>query len=241
LKGSVLNEQTIVIFGGGSAGIGIAHHFAGAMKSKERIYVVDKQGLVHEGLSEIPAHQKPFARSLAEVRKFSKSNHISLEEVVAVTKATVLIGVSAQAGAFTQEVVSKMGSRPIIFPLSNPQSKCEANPADLAKWTRGEAIIATGSPFDGFAQCNNVYIFPGVGLGVIAAQAKEVTDTMFYKAADVLSRFCEKPPALFPSFDKLPQISREIALGVMEVANAEGIAKYSDAKRLDELIWTPRY
>lgn len=241
LKGSVLSDQTIVIFGAGSAGIGIAHYFAGEMKSKENIYIIDKEGLVHEGLQEIPSHQRPFARPIAEVKKFKNPNFISLEEVISVTKATVLIGVSAQKGAFTQAAISKMGSRPIIFPLSNPHSKCEADPADLAKWTKGEAIIATGSRFDGFAQCNNVYIFPGVGLGVIASKAKEVTDTMFYKAAEVLSRFYEKPPHLFPSYQQLPHISREIALGVMEVAKAEGVAQSADPKQLDAVLWTPKY
>ncbi|HEY5235813.1 MAG TPA: malic enzyme-like NAD(P)-binding protein, partial [Rhabdochlamydiaceae bacterium] len=148
--------------------------------------------------------------------------------------------------------------RPIIFPLSNPTSKCEAHPADLLQWTKGKAIIATGSPFEEItyqgkkfpiAQCNNVYIYPGIGLGVIACKAKEVSEKMFYKAAEILSRhspMLHTPQGtLFPSFEKLTAISREIALAVVKAAQEEGLSPKTDEKSrkkmVDETIWQPAY
>lgn len=267
-----LHQQRIVIFGGGSAGIGIANHFLGAMKAsgiseekaKKEIYVIDIHGLVHEGLPDIPAHQKPFARPREEVSQWKTSGPITLLDVVKEVHPTVLIGVSTQGGAFTQEVITTMAQyveRPIVFPLSNPTSKCEAHPADLLQWTKGKAIIATGSPFeevfyDGkkvpIAQCNNVYIFPGVGLGVIACKAKEVSETMFYKAAEILSShspMLHTPQGtLFPSFEKLPLISQEIALAVIKVAQDEGLAPRTDRtdekackKMIASTVWHPHY
>jgi malate dehydrogenase (oxaloacetate-decarboxylating) len=266
-----LHQQRIVIFGGGSAGLGIAHHFLGAMidagiskeKALQEIYIIDIHGLVHQGLSEIPPHQKLFARSKKDLSKWKISTKfkISLLDVVKEVRPTVLIGVSAQGGAFTEEVITAMAEyveRPIIFPLSNPTSKCEAHPADLLQWTKGKAIIATGSPFEEvsyggkkipIAQCNNVYIFPGVGLGVIACKAKEVSETMFYKAAEILSKYSPMLHApqgtLFPSFEKLISISREIALVVVKVAQDEGLSEKTDEKTrkkmVDAAMWHPHY
>jgi malate dehydrogenase (oxaloacetate-decarboxylating) len=266
---SELHQQRIVIFGGGSAGIGIANHFLGAMKAsgiseekaKKEIYIIDIHGLVHEGLPDIPDHQKPFARHQEEVSKWKISGPIALLDVVREVRPTVLIGVSTQGGAFTQEVITTMAQyveRPIVFPLSNPTSKCEAHPADLLQWTKGKAIIATGSPFeevfyDGkkvpIAQCNNVYIFPGVGLGVIACKAKEVSETMFYKAAEILSSYSPMlhtpQGTLFPTFEKLPSISQEIALAVIKVAQDEGLAHKTDEKARKKMVattvWHPHY
>ena len=186
---------------------------------------------------------------------------ITLLDVVKEVRPTVLIGVSAQPGAFNEEVITTMAQyveRPIIFPLSNPTSKCEAHPADLLQWTKGKAIIATGSPFEEvtyqgkrfpIAQCNNVYIYPGIGLGVIACKAKEVSETMFYKAAEILSQYSPMlhtpQGTLFPSFEKLCSISREIALAVVKVAQDEGLSPKTDEKTrkkmVDETIWQPVY
>lgn len=260
---SELHQQRIVIFGGGSAGMGIANHFLGAMmaagitkeKALQEIYIIDIHGLVHQGLPEIPAHQKLFARP----KKGAKQ--ISLLDVVKEVRPTVLIGVSAQPSVFNEEVITTMAQyveRPIVFPLSNPTSKCEAHPADLLEWTKGKAIIATGSPFEEvtyqgkkfpIAQCNNVYIYPGIGLGVIACKAKEVSETMFYKAAEILSKHSPmlKTPhgTLFPSFEKLAEISREIALAVVKVAEDEGLSPKTDEKTrkkmIDSSIWKPAY
>jgi malate dehydrogenase (oxaloacetate-decarboxylating) len=266
-----LHQQKIVLFGGGSAGIGIANHFLGAMttagipeeKAKREIYVLDVNGLVHQGMPIIPPHQKTFARSKEEIEKWKIPNrsHITLLDVVREARPTVLIGVSTQGGAFTEEIVTAMAQyveRPIIFPLSNPTSKSEAHPADLLKWTKGKAIIATGSPFEEvfyggkkfpIAQCNNVYIYPGVGLGVIACKAKEVSETMFYTAAEILSQHSPmlRTPlgTLFPPFEKLSSISKEIALAVIKVAQDEGLSPKTDEKTWKKMIeaatWQPRY
>jgi malate dehydrogenase (oxaloacetate-decarboxylating) len=266
-----LHQQKIVLFGGGSAGIGIANHFLGAMiaagipeeKAKKEIYVLDVNGLVHQGMPTLPPHQKKFARSKAEIEKWKVPyrSPITLLDVVKEARPTVLIGVSTQGGAFTEEVVTAMAKyveRPIIFPLSNPTSKSEAHPADLLKWTKGKAIIATGSPFEEvfydekkipIAQCNNVYIYPGIGLGVIACKAKKVSETMFYIAAEILSQHSPmlRTPlgTLFPSFEKLSSISKEIALAVIKVAQDEGLSPITDEKTRKKMIeaatWQPRY
>lgn len=266
-----LHQQKIVIFGGGSAGMGIANHLLGAMiatgiskeKALQELYIIDIHGLVHRALPDVPAHQKNFARSQAEISKWKVPNPsmITLLDVVKQVRPTVLIGVSAQPGVFNEEVITTMAQyveRPIIFPLSNPTSKSEAHPADLLHWTKGKAIIATGSPFGEvtyggkkiqIAQCNNVYIYPGIGLGVIACKAKEVSETMFYKAAEILSQYSPmlKTPhgTLFPSFEHLREISREIALAVVKVAQEEGLSQKTDEKArkkmVDAAMWKPVY
>jgi malate dehydrogenase (oxaloacetate-decarboxylating) len=259
LSHSQLHEQRIVVFGGGSAGIGICEHLVGAMvsagiskeKALQTIYVVDVDGLVHMGLPHIPPHQRPFARA-------SEKRQMNLLETVKAVHPTVLIGVSAQGGAFTEGVITAMArytEKPIIFPLSNPTSKCEAHPTDILTWTHGKAIIATGSPFHDvlyqgivipIAQCNNVNIFPGVGLGVVACGAQEVTDKMFYKAAEILSlhspMLTSPTGSLFPPFERLRAVSREIAIGVIQVAQEEGLSPRADpAKLVDAVVWTPHY
>jgi malate dehydrogenase (oxaloacetate-decarboxylating) len=207
------------------------------------LYVVDIDGLVHTGLANIPPHQRPFARTLDGV----KNSHISLLETIEKVRPTALIGVSAQHGVFNEQVVTTMArytERPIIFPLSNPTAKSEAHPTDLLTWTKNKAIVATGSPFPDVpvSQCNNVYVFPGVGLGVVASGAREVTDRMFYRAAEILSHHSPmlKSPSgsLFPPFEALREITREIALGVIEVAQEEGVAP---KKTTDLAMWSPHY
>ncbi len=267
LSHSQLHEQRIVVFGGGSAGIGICEHLVGAMvalgipkeEALRTMYIVDINGLVHTGHSDIPPHQRPFARGLEEVKKWNvTTKNINLLDTVKSVHPTVLIGVSAQSGVFNEEVITAMSrytERPIVFPLSNPTTKSEGHPSDILAWTKGKAIIATGSPFSDVmyqgrsfpvAQCNNVYIFPGVGLGVVAAQAKEVTEKMFFRAAEILSLHSPmlKSPAgtLFPPFEDLREISREIAIGVVEVAQKEGLAvKGNPSKLVDATMWTPQY
>jgi malate dehydrogenase (oxaloacetate-decarboxylating) len=260
-----LKEQKIVVFGGGSAGIGIASLIARAMQQEgcsqrealDHFYVIDVDGLLHDRLEVMSDEQRRFARSFAEFDK----EKVFLLDVVKHIKPTILIGVSAQPGAFTQEVVKAMASatkRPIIFPLSNPTSRCEARPTDLIDWTEGRAIIATGSPFSpveyrgtkhSIAQCNNVYIFPGVGLGVIACGSPKVTEGMFIQAADTLSNYApmlKDPKAgLFPDFKQLRDVSRQIAIAVGKVAREEGlVVSCSDEeiqRKVDERIWFPDY
>ena len=175
-------------------------------------------------------------------------------------KPTILIGTSAQPGVFTEEIVREMAKhvdRPIIFPLSNPTSKSEAIPADLLKWTNGKALIATGSPYPAvtygdrviqIGQCNNSFIFPGVGLGVIASGARRVTDAMFVAAARVLSEFAPilRDPAgpLYPPLERVRDISFKVALEVAREAQRAGLAEV-DLGNLEEIVsenmWTPHY
>ncbi len=265
--GKPLREQKIVIFGGGSAGTGIAERLIGAMisqgieleEARETIYLIDIQGLVTEKIVDLPSHQKPFSRREKEVKSWKVNNPglISLFEVVREVHPTILLGVSAQKGAFTQEIIEEMAKHvdhPIIFPLSNPSSRSEADPQQIVEWTEAKAIVATGSPFAEVVyrgkkipipQCNNVYIYPGVGLGVVASKARKVSEKMFYRAAEVLSSYSSND-SLFPPFEKLHAISREIALAVLLVAQEEGLSSRNQheataEQMIDQVHWKPFY
>ncbi len=240
-KKESLEEQRVVIFGGGGAGLGIARYIAAYSK---HIYVVDRHGLITTKLKEADKEQKKFAQSWDH-------KDTSLLNVIRQVRPHILIGVSGQAGSFTEEMIKEMAKqveKPLIFPLSNPNSCCEAKPADLMEWTQGKAIIATGSPFEGIAQCNNVYIFPGVGLGVLASGAKTVPDSLFYKAAEVLSSYSpmlKSGGALFPRFKELHDISKHIAVAVAQKAQEEGIAKKMTPEEtmlaVEKTMWQPEY
>lgn len=266
-----LKDQRFVVLGGGSAGVGICNKLIQAIMKDEQIneeearalfYVVDIHGLLQEGQELYPT-QKPFAQKPDTLKSWKVKNpkNISLFEVVQNAHPTVLIGVSTQGGAFTEEIVKEMHKhtpRPVIFPLSNPTSLSEAHPADLIKWTKGEAIIATGSPFSPIAyeghlyqiaQCNNVYIYPGVGLGLIATKARYVSDEVFINAAKVLSDYSpllKDPHApLFPTLDQLRVVAREIAITVAKTVIKEGHSELktidSVEKLIDETMWYPEY
>ena len=271
VAGQNLAEQNIVIFGAGSAGLGIAERIIGwhvrhggdEQGIQRRIYLFDRRGLVIEGHPTYSPLQQVLAKSLGEVStwKVADPNHISLEEVLAHTKASVLIGVSAQANGFSRQAITTMArscARPVIFPLSNPTSKSEAIPEDLLHWTEGRALIATGSPFPPVSyggrliqigQCNNLYIFPGIGLGALIAEATEVTDRMFDQAALVLAEHspaAEHPDgALLPSLDQAAELATTLALQVARAAMADGVApQVSDAvlmERMQRLQWRPEY
>ncbi|MBS0604205.1 MAG: NAD-dependent malic enzyme [Verrucomicrobia bacterium] len=266
-----LKDQKIVMFGGGSAGLGIASLIMDAMRlegcseseAQKNFYIIDIDGLIHTKLSRMDAEQKRFARDFNELKNWqaASGDKYTLLDVVKNVKPTILIGVSAQPNVFSEEVVKTMAShveRPIIFPLSNPTSRCEAKPEDLIRWTNGKAIIATGSPFapvefNGkkirIAQCNNVYIFPGVGLGVVACQSPKVTEKMFIRAADVLSDnapLLKDPTAsIFPDVENLRDVSRKIAIAVAKVAAEEGLVPHSSQseieRKVDEKMWFPEY
>jgi malate dehydrogenase (oxaloacetate-decarboxylating) len=265
-----IKDQKIAVLGGGSAGLGICHKLVDAMVEEgmdrneafKNFYVVDKDGLIHSEIRSDEA-QRVFAQDIQQIKHWSVKDrqHISLLDVIKNARPSILIGVSTQGGAFTEEIVKTMVqycARPVILPLSNPNSKSEAQPKDLIRWTHGKAIIATGSPFPAvefqgklhkIAQCNNVFIFPGVGLGVIAAKATQVTERMFVKAAQVLSDHAPllKDPtaSLFPAFEDLRAISKEIALNVGKIAIEEGIAQVTSyealLKAIDQAMWQPNY
>jgi malate dehydrogenase (oxaloacetate-decarboxylating) len=265
-----LKDQTIAILGGGSAGTGIADALVIAMQqeglSKEeacrKIFIVDIDGLIYFNTSKIYDSQKPYVQPQSVIKdwKIPSGEKISLLDVVKNAHPTVLVGVSAQGGAFTKEIVMEMGihaKRPIIFPLSNPTVKSECTPQEALEWTQGRAIVATGSPFQPVSyggktyeigQCNNVYIFPGVGAGALAARATKVTDEMFIVAARTLaahSPALQDPTAsLFPPISKVRTVSKEIAIAVCRQAIRDGVSsiKVSEiGKRVNALMWTPSY
>jgi malate dehydrogenase (oxaloacetate-decarboxylating) len=265
-----LREMKVVIFGAGSAGIGIAEMIVLAMidqgltreEAQERIYLVDVHGLIHVDTPALEEEHKPFAHTHAHLRGWTVHNsmNISLQEVVANVRPSALIGVAAQPGAFTKEIVQSMAThcqRPIILPLSNPTSKSEATPQELWDWTDGQALLATGSPFGptewqgkkiAHSQCNNVYIFPGLGLGALAAGATQVTDGMILAAANALA---EQSPnrrdpfgPLFPPIADVRATSRLIALTVARRAVRDGVARVAEGDltaNIEDRVWEPGY
>jgi malate dehydrogenase (oxaloacetate-decarboxylating) len=263
-----LSDQRFVILGGGSAGSGIADLLVLAMErdglksedARSRIYILDSQGLVHSGSQRISPLLKDYVRTDVKNWNLNNPEKIDLLDTVKNSKPTVLIGVSGQGGVFTKEIIQEMAKhadKPIIFPLSNPTSKTEATPKDLIEWTNGHAIVATGSPFAPvtlgnktykIGQCNNVYIFPGVGAGAVAVEAKAVSESMFLEASEILASFSPRvkdPSAsLFPDFSNVRKICREIAIVVGKTAIREGLSSVSEnevEKRVDQLMWTPHY
>jgi malate dehydrogenase (oxaloacetate-decarboxylating) len=271
ITGKKLSQHRVAILGGGSAGCGIGATIVEGMMQEglshqealQRLFVIDSHGLLHTNSSRAFEHQKPILHPYEGVRGWAASmrvDEITLMDVIEKAHPTILIGVCGQSGVFTKEIITNMAKhteRPIVFPLSNPTSQAECTPKELIEWTKGKAIIATGSPFApvdyqgkkfSIAQCNNAYIFPGIGLGALAAKASQVTDGMFLEAARVLASFSPalKNPAagLFPTIEEVRATSRNIAIGVAKQAILERVAKISSAqieKRVDELMWSPSY
>jgi malate dehydrogenase (oxaloacetate-decarboxylating) len=271
ITGTPLTEQRIVLFGAGSAGIGIASLLLTEMKnaglseseSRRHFYAVDKDGLLVEGMSGIRPAQQPFVQPRSAIAdwKLENSDHISLLDVAKNANPTTLIGVSGQAGAFTEPVIRAMAAnveRPVVFPLSNPTSRSEATPADLLKWTDGRALIGTGSPFAPvnwnvqevpIDQTNNSYIFPGMGLGILSVNARRVTDTMFTAAAKALAELSpargNKLGRLLPPVSKLRSVSFAVAKAVALQAIQDGVAAPLDRQALESRIranvWEPVY
>jgi malate dehydrogenase (oxaloacetate-decarboxylating) len=270
VTGMPLTEQRIVLFGVGSAGIGIATLLLTAMKNaglseaeaRRHFYAVDKDGLLVEGMPDTRPAQQPFVQPRSAIANWKLDNdHISLLDVVRNAKPTTLIGVSGQAGAFTEEVIRAMAAsvdRPVIFPLSNPTSRSEATPADLLKWTEGRALIGTGSPFAAvnwngrelpIDQTNNSYIFPGIGLGILSVNARRATDTMFMAAARCLAELSparrSKAGRLLPPVSELRSVSFAVAQAVALQAIKDGVADPLDEQILESRIranvWEPVY
>lgn len=264
-----LTDQRIAILGGGSAGTGIADTIVAALMaeglSKEeacrRIYLIDIDGLLHFSSKQVYEAQSPYVQPQSALKNWKvNAEHITLFDVVANAHPTILIGVCAHGGAFTKEIIEEMARhtpQPIIFPLSNPTSKSECTAEEAIQWTQGKAILATGSPFPPFVfqgkthkigQCNNVYIFPGVGLGALAAQATKITDGMFLEAARILATFSPaiKDPnaSLFPTIEQVRAVSRQIALAVAKKACEEKVAQCSLSeieKGIEAHVWDPHY
>ena len=271
VTGVPLAEQRIAVLGAGSAGCGIASLLLQAMidagtaeaEARSRFFLVDRNGLLVEGMPDITPAQKPFLQQPAAVAgwKRAAANTISLLDVASNAHPTVLIGVSGQAGAFTEPVIRAMAStvdRPVIFPLSNPTSREEATPEQLMTWTDGRALIGTGSPFPPLHwngrtqkvnQTNNSYVFPGVGLGVLAAGARRITDAMFMVAGKTVAAMSptvtDKDGLLLPPVTELRRVAVAVARAVARQAQEDGVAEPCDADTIDARIaariWEPRY
>jgi malate dehydrogenase (oxaloacetate-decarboxylating) len=257
--------------GAGSAGTGISDLIVAALvrdgleeaDARSCLWLVDRDGPLQVGMKNLESFQERYCQPRERTAGWKRDSdgRISLTEVVRRVHPTVLIGVSGQAGAFTEEMIRAMAqhvARPIILPLSNPTSRSEAAPADLIAWAEGRALIATGSPFANvtyrgrtipISQCNNVYVFPGLGLGVIAAGAAHVTDEMFLAAAEVLGECSPIRPdsedRLLPAAADILTVSRRIALAVCNTAQRQGLAKQTSAGQSERLLdsrrWEPRY
>jgi malate dehydrogenase (oxaloacetate-decarboxylating) len=273
--GVPFTEQRFVVFGFGSAGLGITELLRKALVSaglsdaeaRARFYAVDQYGLIVEGMEGVGKEQAAFARTKGEVQGWTRGEHgIGLLEVVERVRPTVLIGVSGQAGAFSEAVVRAMlrgleqegrEVRPVILPLSNPTSRCEAAPADVIRWTEGRAIVGTGSPFGPvefggktvkIAQTNNSYIFPGMALGIMSARAKRVSEGMIMAAAKALAELSptqqDANGALLPPLQSLRSVSMSVAIAVGRQAEAEGLAEVKGEAFVEALranVWEPVY
>jgi malate dehydrogenase (oxaloacetate-decarboxylating) len=270
VTGVPLEQQKIVVVGFGSAGIGITNLLARFIQdrglteeeARNHFYAIDRYGLVTEQGKDVRPEQLPYARKEQEVQSWKQPNgEITLFDVIRHAKPSVLIGVSGQPGAFTEQAIREMVKHtdcPVIFPLSNPTSRSEATPQDLMDWTEGRALIGTGSPFEPvtfngkkiyIAQTNNSYIFPGLALGIIASKARRVTDTMIKAAAEELVRHLptqkDKQASLLPSLSEARELGRQIGLAVGKQAIQDGQAQVADenalSRELQMNIWEPVY
>jgi len=252
ITGKPLKDQVILFLGAGEAGIGIGDLIVSALRAeglsleeaRRRCWFVDSKGLVVKSRTNLAEHKLHFAHE----HPFCADLLSAIESV----KPTILIGVSGMAGSFTQEVVkamAKLNDRPVIFALSNPTSKAECTAEQAYTWTDGRAIFASGSPFPPVVlngkkfvpgQGNNAYIFPGVGLGVIASKARRVTDAMFFKSARALADTVQESDLemgrIYPSLTRIKEVSAYIARAVVEDAFAEGLAQIERPENIDEFV-----
>lgn len=268
-KGEELKDQVVTFCGAGSAGCGIAEQIVAQMVSeglsnqqaRKQIFMINSRGLLIGSMSGLKDFQLRLCQSDDRLSEWGiSSDTASLAETVAHSKSTVIIGVSTVAGLFTQEIIEQMQSntsKPIVLPLSNPTSKVEALPEDILKWTKGNAIVATGSPFDPvelngksypISQCNNSYIFPGVGLGVVASKASRVTDNMLMASSYALAEYAathNQDGELLPDLNDIRNVSKFIAQEVYKQAIKDGMTpKVSDediTAKIEKNFWAPDY
>lgn len=270
VKDVKLSDQKVVFVGAGSAGCGIAEQIISQMVSegisdeqaRSQVYMVDRFGLLTEGMNGLRDFQAALVQQKDALTDWQYSGDFaSLLDVMHCAKPDILIGVSGQPGLFTEQVIKAMHAgceQPIIFPLSNPSRQVEAHPIDVIEWTNGQAIVATGSPFGEveyngekfiIPQCNNSYIFPGIGLGVIAAKAKRITDAMLMVSSEMLAEASPRANtgkgSLLPALVEIEPLSKKIAFAVAKKAMEEGVAlEMSDEailKAIEKNYWYPEY
>lgn len=268
--GSQLSNQKIVFLGAGSAGCGIAEQIIAQIQreglseadARQNVYMVDRFGLLTDQMPNLLAFQSKLVQKSENLQDWDvQSGTLSLLDVVRNVKPDILIGVSGQPGLFTEEIIREMHQhcpRPIVMPLSNPTSRVEATPQDIITWTNGMALVATGSPFSPVtwnektypvAQCNNSYIFPGIGLGVIASGASRITDDMLMSASETLAKYSplvlNGEGLVLPELKDIHSVSRAIAFAVAKVAQQQGVAVKTSEEALlqaiDDNFWLPEY
>ena len=271
VTGKSLKDQQIVMLGAGSAATGVADGLRAAMveeglteeQARRRFWLVNSKGVLHSGRKDLTGEQMIYAQPENRIAGWARNSNgnVGLADVIGHIDATILIGLSTVGGAFSETIVRAMAGkveRPIIFPLSNPTSKSEATPDDLIRWTDGGALVATGSPFapvnyEGrkipIAQCNNVYIFPAVGLGVVASTARRITGPMMLAAARTLAgnspALKDASAPLLPPLTDLRRVAADIALAVGIAAQKDGVAAHVTEDELRARVmatqWTPVY
>jgi malate dehydrogenase (oxaloacetate-decarboxylating) len=273
VTGERFKDQRLVVFGSGTAGCGIADQLRNAMvadgasleEATEQVWLVDRQGLLTDDMTDLRDYQQPYARSAAEVKAWGDGSPIGLLETVRHVKPTILLGTSTTPGAFTEQIIKAMAQsveRPIIFPISNPTELIEAMPADVLAWTDGKALCAVGIPvppveLDGttftIGQANNALLYPGLGLGTVISRADRVTDHMLLAAADAVASQVNSTrlgAPLLPPVDNLRASSAIVAAAVIRAAVDDGVAEaklgdVDDDSHLVQLVqsamWQPVY
>ena len=264
-----IEDMKVAFLGAGSAGCGIAEQIVRLMVNKglseeearQRIFMVDRFGLVHDEMADLRPFQQKLAQKHDDIQPWMTDGSVSLIDVVKHAKPDAIVGVSGQPGLFTQEIIEQMAEnheQPIVFPLSNPVSQVEALPEDIIKWTKGKALIATGSPFDpvsfegrvySVAQCNNIYIFPGLGLGALASDARRISDGMLDAAVQTLAlsspALVNREAPLLPTLDSIQRVTNDIALAVALQAQKEELAPETERTEIEQRIrekrWSPEY
>jgi malate dehydrogenase (oxaloacetate-decarboxylating) len=265
-----LTDLRVVIVGAGSAGVGIAHQVVGALvaaglpaaQARQRCWLVDRDGLLHDRLEGLVDFQMEFVRPWESVTELAHvDGRISLLDVVRHAAPHALVGVTGQPGLFTEPVIRAQAAcvvRPIVLPLSNPTPRCEAIPADVLEWTEGRALVGTGSPFPpvtvgtdvhAITQVNNLYLFPGLGRGVVAVGARRISDSMLSAAATAIGSVAPldaaSPSTLLPPLGRVTEVADAVALAVARQAVAEGLADPLDdehiAKAVEAHKWRAQY
>jgi malate dehydrogenase (oxaloacetate-decarboxylating) len=272
IKKEKLSDQVFVIYGAGAAGVGVGRQILSGLRDEglsedeacKKIIVLDSQGVLVEDREGLDNYKLSFCKTQNEcqVLGMSAPDEATLLDVITCSKATVLLGLSGRTGTFTEEIVKTMAGNceePVIFPLSNPTSSAEATPADICNWTKGKAIVATGSPFPDInyeghvfkiGQGNNVFIFPGVGMGSLAVRAQVVTDEMLTAAsvslAEQVSDARLNLNCVYPPISELHEVSLKVAVAVARKAIEQGVARKPIVPELIEetiksKMWIPRY
>jgi malate dehydrogenase (oxaloacetate-decarboxylating) len=269
LRGRKLRDEVVLVYGAGAGGVGVAWAIEQGMmreglstdEARARILVLDSRGLLAEGRS-MEDYKKPYAQPRARLSGWG-DGPFDLRQTIEKGRATVLLGLSGQPGTFTEPMLRAMcvnAERPVVFPLSNPTSSCEATPSDLLAWSHGRAIVATGSPFDPvrvgdgdvtIGQGNNAFIFPGLGFGAVLAEASEITDAMVLVASYALANYVrEKHLArglIYPPVEEMRDVSERVATRVLQQAFDDGVARTQKTTRegaeahVRAKFWRPAY